>query len=166
MLSRDVFVLEAAGFVAGPFDCALEASVRGHGAALNTGAFAEGGGQFAPEGGDIRAQAAQRLGRDAVVRLNQGCEEMLRIEHWALQLLGQSLGFHYRFLSLLGEAVEVHGAALMRGFGWAIWRRKSSAAVLCLPSSAGGRMTLTLAYRSPAPSPLRRGIPWPVKRNA
>ena len=161
----DVVVLETTRFLAGPFEGAFEARIRGQRAALDTGALAEGRGHFAPEGGHVGTEAAQGLGRDAVVCLDQRREQVLRIEHGTLQLLGNSLGVDDGFLCLLSEAVEVHGVALMRGFGWTIWRRNSSAAAFWRPSSVAGRMTLIRAYISPAPSLLRRGIPWPLSRN-
>ena len=59
---------------------------------------------------------AQRLGRHAVVGLHERGEEMLGIEHGALQLLGEPLRVDDRFLGLLRESIEVHRSLTPEGF--------------------------------------------------
>ncbi len=109
MLRRDIFVLQALRLVRGSLDGPTNTWVRREGAALDPGPLLERSRQLAAELRQVDPETAQGLGRDAVVGLHESGEEMLGIEHWALQLLGEALGGDYRFLGLLGEAVEVHG---------------------------------------------------------
>ena len=103
-------------------------------AALDAGAPREDRGELAPERGEVHAQAPERLGGDAVVGLDEGGEQVLRVEHGALHPLGELLGGDDGLLGLLGEAVELHGRSRpvgrvrvrwsARGSGWSTRSRK------------------------------------------
>ena len=117
MFCGDVLILETLGLVAGSLHRSLEPRISRQGTALNSGTFAEERGQFTPEGGHVRAEAAHRLRGYAVVRLYQGGEQVLGVQYGALEILGQALGVDYRFLGLLGEAVEIHELPLSSPVG-------------------------------------------------
>ena len=112
VLRGDVVVLEPFGLVRGPLDGVADARVGAERTALDLGPLVQGRGQLPAEGGHVHAEAPQRLGRDAVVGLDERGEEMLRIEHGALELLGQALGRDDGLLGLLGEAIEIHCVSL------------------------------------------------------
>ena len=111
-------------------------------------------GQLAAERRQVDAEPAERLGRDAVVRLEERGEEVLGVEDRALEPLGELLGGDDGLLGLLGEAVELHvgsprsGQALgARGSGWSTRSRNRCAAAF---ASSSGRS-------AGRPGPSRRG---------
>ncbi len=108
VLRGDVVVLEPAGLVLGPLDGVSDSRIGGHRTALYLRPLVQRSGQLAAEGWHVQADPTQGLGWDAVVRLDEGGEKMLRIQHGALELLGDPLGRRDRFLGFLGEAVEIH----------------------------------------------------------
>ena len=137
-------------------------------------------GELAAERGEVHAEAPERLGGDPVVGLDERGEQVLGVEHGALHPLGELLGGDDGLLGLLGEAVELHGSGLVAvgsvgGRGRIRWwpggragrrgRGTRVAASRASSSRAVGRTTRTFTYRSPAPSPFIRGMPWPVSRN-
>ena len=124
------------------------------------------------------AEPAERLGGDPVIGLDERGEQVLGVEHGALQPLGELLGGDDGLLGLLGESVELHGRVSCGRSGrwWCgsggrpgvglvdeVEERLRRAA---LPRRAAvGSTTRTFTYRSPAPSSFIRGMPWPVSRN-
>ena len=108
-------------------------------------------GQLLAEGGQVHADAAQRLRRDSVVRLDQRRQQVLRIEHRALQLLGQPLRRDDRFLGLLGEVVEIHGFGLPLAWIGLVDGSNETPRLPC-----GGDLR---AYPAGRPSPSRTGRP-------
>ena len=108
VLGGDVLVLEPPGFVTCMLDGVAEPRIGGERTALDPGPFAENGRQLAAEGGHVDADPAQGLRRDAVVGLDERGEEVLGIEHGALEFLGEALGRDDGLLSFLGETIEIH----------------------------------------------------------
>ena len=108
VLGRDVFVGQPAGLFLGPLDHPLGARVEGDLATLDAGAPGEQAGQLVAEGGQVDAEPAERLGRHAVVGLDEGGQDVLRIEDRAVEVLGVLLGGDDRLLGLLGETVKLH----------------------------------------------------------
>ena len=113
MLGRDVLVAQASGLGLGRLDDALGARIEAQRATLDADPPGQDRGQFAAEPGQVDAQPAKRLRRDAVVRLEQGGQDVLRVEDRAVEALGGGLGGDDRLLGLLGETVELH-----RGLSW------------------------------------------------
>ena len=111
MLRGRVLVAEAAGLLLGPVDDALGAGVEGQGAALDLGPAGEDRGELAAEGGQVHAEAAEGLGGHAVIRLHERGEEVLGVEHGALEPFGELLGGENGLLGLLGKAIELHAWA-------------------------------------------------------
>ena len=112
VLGRDVLVTEAARFGLRPVDDALGARIERQGAALDACALGEGRGELAAEAGQVDAEPAERLGRDAVIGLDQGAEQVLGVEDRALEPLGGLLGGEDGLLGLLGESIELHLSSL------------------------------------------------------
>ena len=54
--------------------------------------------------GQVHAEAPERLGGHAVVRLDERGQEVLGVEHGALEPLGELLGGDDGLLGLLGES--------------------------------------------------------------
>ena len=108
VLGGDVVVLEPLGLVRRPFDGVADPRVGAERTALDLRPLGQRGGHFPAESGHVDTDMAQRLRRNAVVGLHQRGEEMLRIEHGALELLGQPLSRDDGLLCLLGEAIEIH----------------------------------------------------------
>ena len=100
VLGRDVLVGQPAGFFLGPLDHPLGARVERDLAALDAGAPGQQAGQLVAEGGQVHAEAAERLGRHAVVGLDEGGQDVLRIEDRAVEVLGVLLGGDDRRLGL------------------------------------------------------------------
>ena len=115
VLGRDVLVAEAAGLALGVLDDLLRARVQRQRAALDAGPPGEDRRELAAERGQVHAEPAERLGRDAVVRLDERGEQVLGVEHRALEPLGELLGGDDGLLGLLGEAVELHVGIRGRG---------------------------------------------------
>ena len=109
VLGRDVLVAEAARLGLGQLDDAPGARIHRQRAALDPGAPGEDGRQLATEPGQVDAEPAQRLGRDAVVGLDERGQDVLGVEDRAVEALGGGLGLEDGLLGLLGEAVELHG---------------------------------------------------------
>ena len=112
VLGRDVLVAEAPGLGLGALDDAPGARVERQRAALDPGASGEDRGQLAAERGQVDAEPAERLGRDAVIRLDERGQDVLGVEDRAVEPLGGGLGGDDRLLGLLGEAVELHRRSL------------------------------------------------------
>ena len=170
VLGRGVLVAEPPCLGLGTLDDALGAGIERQRAALDPGTLGEDRGELAAERGQVDAQPAQRLGGDAVVRLDERAEEVLGVEDRAVQPLGGLLGGDDGLLGLLGEAIELHVRSL--------WvrsvsvdrvgrRRRRSARAASLASSVRsvGRTTLARTYRSPWPSARNFGMPRPRSRN-
>jgi hypothetical protein len=93
---------------------------------------------------------------------------VLGVEHGALEPLGELLAGDDGLLGLLGESVELHvDCSLCVRFGIGLVDGVQELGRSRLrPSRRGsvGRTTRTRTYRSPEPSPLKRGMPWPLSR--
>ena len=112
VLGRDVLVAEAAGLGLGALDDGLGARVEAQRAALDPGALGERRRELAAERGQVDAEPAERLGRDAVVGLDERAEEVLGVEDRALEPVGGGLGGDDGLLGLLGESIELHVRSL------------------------------------------------------
>jgi hypothetical protein len=122
VLRRDVLVAEPAGLLLGALDHPLGAGVEGQRAALDPGALREDRRELAAECGEVDAQASEGLGGHAIVWLHERREDVLGVEHGALEPLGELLGGEDGGLGLLGETVELHvglGSMLLRVAGQA-----------------------------------------------
>ena len=136
VLRRDVVVAETAGLGLGQFDGAAGARIERQRAALDPCAAGQDGCQLAAERGQVDTEPAQGLGRDAVIGLEQSREDVLGIEHGAVEALGRRLGGDDGLLGLLREAVELHlwfsldvgGGQPLRGSGWSARKRNVLAA--------------------------------------
>ena len=143
VLGRDVVVAEPPGLRLGQLDDAPGARVHRHRAALDPGAPGEDGGQLAAEAGQVDAEPAQRLGRDAVVGLDERGQDVLGVEDRAVEPLGGRLGGDDGLLGLLGEAVELHGTCLLvgcrvdRGSGCSTRSKNGRAAAVRLVGQVG-----------------------------
>ena len=118
----------------------------------------EDGRQLAAERGQVDAEPAKGLGRDAVVRLDERGQDVFGVEDGAVEPLGRRLGGDDGLLGLLGEAIELHlrfslgscdGQSSLRGLGWSARTRNDLAAVLASSDRAVGRTRRDLTYRSP-----------------
>ena len=112
VLGRDVLVAEAARLVLGALDDAPGARIHRQRAALDAGAPGEDRRELATERGHVDAEPAERLGRDAVVGLDERGQDVLGVEDRAVEALGGGLGLEDGLLGLLGESVELHGSVL------------------------------------------------------
>ena len=112
VLGRDVLVAEATGLGLGVLDDGLGARVEAQRAALDPRALGERRRDLAAERGQVDAEAPERLGRDAVVGLDERAEDVLGVEDRALQPGGGGLGGDDGLLGLLGEAIELHVRSL------------------------------------------------------
>ncbi len=137
VLRGNVVVLESLGLVRGPLDGVADPWVGAERTALDLRTLVQGRRQLPAEGGHVHAEAPQRLGRDAVVGLDERGKEVLRIEHGALEFLGQALGRDDGFLGLLGEAIEVHWLSLSGSRGPARVPGVRSRRSGCISSCAG-----------------------------
>ena len=72
------------------------------------GALREDRGELAAERGQVHAEPPERLGGHAVVGLDERGQQVLGVEHGALEPLGELLGGDDGLLGLLGESVELH----------------------------------------------------------
>ena len=108
MLGRDVVVAEARGLGLGQLDDAPGARIHRQRAALDPGAAGQDGRQLAAEPGQVDAEPPERLGRDAVVGLDERGQDVFGVEDRAVEALGGGLGLEDGLLGLLGEAVELH----------------------------------------------------------
>jgi len=70
--------------------------------------------ELAAETGQVDAEAAKRLGRHAVVGLDERRQDVLGVEDRAVEPLSGRLGGDDGLLGLLGESVELHGWPLDR----------------------------------------------------
>ena len=170
VLGGDVFVAEACGFGLGTFDDALGARVEGQRTTRDPGALGEDRRELAAEAGQVDAEAAKRLGRHAVVGLDERGQDVLGVEDRAVEPLSGRLGGDDGLLGLLGESVELHGWPLDRKSVLAgVWLvddvEERPGGGLRLVGEFVGRMTRVLTYRSPYPLSRNRGMPWPVSRN-
>ena len=166
VLGRDVLVAEAAGLFLRPLDDALGARVEGQRAALDPGALGKDRRELAAERGQVDAEAAKRLGRHAVVRLDERAEQVLGVEDglcsrsavsWAARTA--SWAFSVKRSSCMGSGLSGAGVGLVDEVEEAARGLRASS------DRSVGRMTLAWTNRSPWPSPLKRGMPWPVSRN-
>ncbi len=140
-------------------------------AALDPGAPGEDRRELAAERGQVDAEPAERLGRDAVVGLDERGEDVLGVEDRAVEALGGGLGGDDGLLGLLGEAVELHGqVSRERGSGCVdrgLDERSRAAApgLVGRGGSAGRPSRLDVAGRR-GRSALKRGMPWPREPEA
>ena len=138
VLGRDVLVAEALGLGLGQLDDAPGARIHRQRAALDPRAPGEDRGQLAAEAGQVDAEPAERLGRDAVVGLDERGQDVLGVEDRAVEPLGGGLGGDDGLLGLLGESFELHVVSLaQRGSGWSTRSKKVSAAAARLVGQAG-----------------------------
>ena len=145
VLGRDVLVAEARGLGLGQLDDAPGARIERQRAALDPGAPGEDRRQLAAERGQVDAEPAKRLGRDAVVRLDERGQDVLGVEDRAVEPLGGRLGGDDGLLGLLGEAIELHRGSLLdrrrsvvaAGSGWSTRSKNVRAAVLRLVGQVG-----------------------------
>ena len=86
MLGRDVFVGQPPGLLFGPLDDLLGARAQGIWPPWTRARRASMAGELVAEGGQVDAEAAERLGRHAVVGLDEGGQDVLRIEHRAVEV--------------------------------------------------------------------------------
>ena len=112
VLGRDVVVAEAPRLGLGALDDAPRARIQGQRAALDPGPPGEDRGELAAERRQVDAEPAERLGRDAVVGLDERGEDVLGVEDRAVEALGGGLGGDDGLLGLLGESVELHSVSL------------------------------------------------------
>ena len=109
VLGRDVLVGQPARLFLGPLDHPLGPRVEGELAALDAGAPGEEAGQLVAERGQVDAEATERLGRNAVVGLDEGGQDVLRNRGSGCPgSAGVLLGGDDRLLGLLGETVKLH----------------------------------------------------------
>ena len=108
VLGRDVLVAEALGLGLGALEDVPGPRVHRHRAAGDPRAAREDRGDLAAECREVHAEPAQRLGRDAVIGLEERGQDVLGIEDRAVEPLGGGLGGHDRLLGLLGEAFKLH----------------------------------------------------------
>ena len=92
VLGRDVLVTEPPGLGLGRLDDPPGARSSDQRAALDPGAPGEDRRELAAEPGQVDAEAPERLGGDAVVRLDERGEDVLGVEDRALEPLGASPG--------------------------------------------------------------------------
>ena len=138
VLGRDVLVAQAAGLGLGLLDDGLGARVERQRAALDAGALGQHRRDLAAEhrAGRRRGGAGSRPGCRRRARRG-ALEQVLGVEHRALQPGGRGLGGEDGLLGLLGEAIELHGqVSRVRGSGWS---------------------TRSMNVRGGAPSPRRTG---------
>ena len=108
VLGRDVLVAQAARLLLGPLDDPLRARVEAQRAALDPRSAAEDRGELGAERRQVDAEPPERLGRDAVVRLDERGQQVLGVEDRALEGLGELLGGEDGLLGLLGESIQLH----------------------------------------------------------
>ena len=144
VLRRGVLVAEAAGLLLGAVDHALGARVEAERAALDAGPLGEDRGELAAECRQVDAEAPERLGGHAVIGLEERGQQVLGVEHGALEPLGEGLGGDDGLLGLLGEAIELHGLVLAlaaagqaRGSGWSMRSARVSGRGLRLVAEIG-----------------------------
>ena len=129
VLGRDVLVAEPARLGLGALDDALGARVERQRAALDPGAPGEDRRELAAERGQVDAEAAERLGRDAVVGLDEratggarrrgsGCASRSAVA-WAARMA--SWAFWVKRSSCIGWSRVRSG---QRGSGWSTRSRK------------------------------------------
>ena len=108
MLRGHELVGQPARLLGRPLQHATRARVEGQLPAGDLRATGEERGKLSAERPEVHPDAAERLRGDALVVLDEGGEDVLRVEDGALEPLGQGLGTGDRFLRLLGETVQVH----------------------------------------------------------
>ena len=108
VLGRDVLVAEPAGLLLADLEDALRARVERQRAAPDPGALAEDAGELVAERREVDAEPAERLGRDAVIGLDEGVEEVLGVEDGRFHPLGDPLSGGNRLLGFLGVSVGLH----------------------------------------------------------
>ena len=171
VLGRDVLVAEAPGLGLGQLDGPPGARVERQRAALDPGAPGEDGRQLATERGQVDAEPAQRLGRDAVVGLDERGQDVLGVEDRAVEPLGGRLGGDDGLLGLLGESIELHvrfsrvRGQSSRGVGLVgeVEERPGGRPRLVGQVGREDDAGLDVAGRR-GRSPLNRGMPWPERR--
>jgi hypothetical protein len=152
MLGGNVLVTQALRLGLRKLDDATGARIHRQRAALDPGPPCEDGREFATECGQVDTKPAERLGGDAVVRLDERRQDVLDVEDRAVESLGGRLRGEDGLLGLLGEAFELHGGSRLsdqRGSGCLARSKKVLAAAVASSGRAVGRTTRALAYRSP-----------------
>ena len=122
VLGRDVLVAEAAGLGLGALDDALARGSRVSEPPWIRARLASAAASSPRNAGQVDAEPPERLGRDAVVGLDERAEQVLGVEDRALEPLGGLLGGDDGLLGLLGESVELHGQVSL-GCGGRVGRR-------------------------------------------
>ena len=108
VLRGDELVGQPARLVGCPLQHAARARVEGQLPAGDLRATGEERGKLAAERAEVHPDPAERLRGNALIVLDEGGEDVLRVEDRALEPLGQRLGTGDRLLRLLGETVQVH----------------------------------------------------------
>ena len=122
VLGRDELVAQAARLGLGALDDGLGPRVEAERAALDPGAPRERSGDLAAERRQVDAEAAEGLRRDPVIGLDERAEQVLGVEHGALESLRRLLGGDDGLLGLLGESIELH-VQVSQGCGGRVGRR-------------------------------------------
>src|SRR6185295_2444990 len=160
VLGRDVLVLQPLRFFPRAIDHALEAG-RGVRApsALHLRELRDLGLYLGRHRVRPRAELGEQRAHHALLLLEQGEQQMLRLDRLVVALVGERLGGLHRLLRLHGQLVESHQ------FFSALWFLSSWKSSFSLGLSPAGIVNWTFRYWSPAPPPLRCGMPYPGSRN-
>ena len=176
MLGRDVFVAEPAGLLLAELEDALRPRVERQRPAPDPGPLAEDPGQLVAERGQVDAEPPERLGGDAVIRLDEGVEQVLGVEDGRLHALGRALGGRDGPLCLFGIAIELHprfsGSQVEVAVRWSAPGDRAGRS--CRGTRGRPRPPRRRAGRQDDPGPgvevagsvaRRCGMPWPFSRN-
>ena len=160
VLGRDVLVLQPLRLVPRAIDHALEArrGVRAP-SALHLRELRDLGLHLGRHRLRPRAELGEQRAHHALLLLEQCQQQMLRLDRLVVVLVGERLGGLHRLLRLHGQLVESHQFFSVLCF------LSSSKSSFSLGLSPAGIVNCTFTYWSPAPPPLRCGMPYPGSRN-
>ena len=174
VLGRDELVAQPAGLGLGPLDDGLGARIERQRATLDPGALGEDRRDLAAERGQVDAEPAQRLGRDAVIGLDEGADSRCsasRTGLWsrsavAWAAMTASWAFWVNRSSCIVGLFRVSCGCRSAGVGLLDEVEEGAAAAFASSDRSVGRTTRALAYRSPWPSPLeaRHALPGQPER--
>src|SRR5262249_37219485 len=154
VLGGDVLVLESLGFVPSAVDDAFQPRRRVlPGAAPNFWDLRELRLDLACDGFGPRAELGEQRSDDPFLLLEQRQQDVLRFDRLVVALVGERLGRLYDLLRFDGQLVESHP------FVSVLWFRSSWNSSFSLADSGEGRESWTRTNWSPAPPPLRCGMP-------